>query len=362
MSLLTVGLIGIGILFLLLLSRMHIGFVMALVGFLGTIYLLSVDPGLILLGTVPYRTAASYALAALPLFVFMGALASASGLSRDLYSTVYTWLGHLPGGLAMATVGACSGFAAVSGSSVATAATIGAVALPEMKRYKYDPALATGCVACGGTIGILIPPSIILVIYGILTEQSIGRLFVAAIIPGLLEALFYLFTIYILCRRNIKMGPPGPRTSFKEKMVSLKDVWGALLIFLVVIGGIYRGIFTPTEAAAVGAFGVFLIGIGRRRFSRRNLLTSLLETAKITGMIFGILIGAYIFGYFLAVSELPFELAGIAGSLAVNRYIILGLILLVYMILGCVVESFTMIVLTVPIVFPLFIAMGCTCC
>jgi len=358
MSAFSAGLCGIIFLLILLFSRMPIGFAMGIAGVVGTFYLIGVDAALTVLGLVPYRTAASFTLAVLPLFVLMGALASASGLCQDVYAAIYKLVGHFPGGLAMATVGGCAGFAAVSGSSVATAATLGSVALPEMRRYRYDPALATGCLAAGGTIGILIPPSIGFIIYALLTEQSIGKLFAAGIIPGSLQVLFYIVTIYVLCRRNMALGPPGEVTSFKAKISSLKGIWGALFIFLLVMGGIYFGIFTPTEAGAIGVFGVFLFGFIRKRFNFQNIIKSGLETTRTTGMIFGLLIGAMIFSYFLAVSEFPFELARIVGDLEINKYLILALIFVIYMILGCVVESMAMVILTVPIFFPIIIGMG----
>jgi len=258
----------------------------------------------------------------------------------------------------MATVGACAGFAAVSGSSVATAVTMGTVALPEMERYKYDPRLATGCIAAGGTIGILIPPSIGFVLYGILTQQSIGKLFVAGFIPGVLEAIFYIITIYVLCKRNPLMGPPAPRTSFVEKMFSLKGTWGVLALFVLVIGGIYLGVFTPSEAAAIGAFGALLFALGRRKLGWQGFKSSLVDTAESSGMAIGILLTAMIFGYFLAVTRLPFELADVVAGLPIPPLGVLLLILLIYMVLGCVMPALAMIVLTVPIFYPLAMAVG----
>ncbi len=358
MTSLTVGLIGIGILFILLFSRMPIGFVMALVGFAGFAYLTDFEAALGLLRTVPYRTFADYSMSVIPLFILMGEFCFFAGLSKDLYDTVHSWLGHLRGGLSMATVGACAGFAAVSGSSLATAATMGKVALPEMKRYKYDDRLATGSIAAGGTIGILIPPSVVLIIYGVITEQSIGKLFAAGFIPGILEAVFYMATIYILCRHNPLLGPPGPKTSLKQKIVSLKNTWVVLLLFALVIGGLYFGVFSPTEAAGVGAFGAFAFGLARRRLGWQAIKSSLIEAGKTTAMIFIILTGAMILGYFLAVSRLPFELASFIGGLAINRYLILGFILVIYVLLGCVMDSLAMILLTVPIFFPLITQLG----
>lgn len=354
----TAGLAGIGILILLLFSGLEIGLVIGLTGFLGMAYISSSNAALGLLSTVPYTTVASYNLSIVPLFILMGAFSFYSGLSRDLYWTMYRWLGRLPGGLAMATVGACAGFAAASGSSLATAATLGTVALPEMKKYKYDDKLATGSVAAGGTIGILIPPSVVLVIYAILTEQSIGKLFLAGFIPGILEAVFYMVTIYILCKRNPLLGPAGAKTTLFEKLISLKDTWGVLILFGLVMGGIYTGIFSPTEAAGVGAMGAFLFALGKRKLTWQNFTAGIMETGKTTAMTFLFLIGAMIFGYFLAVTRLPFTLADFALGLAVNRYIILVAMLLVYFFLGCIMSSIAMILLTVPIFFPVVMALG----
>jgi tripartite ATP-independent transporter DctM subunit len=288
----------------------------------------------------------------------MGEFSFNAGISRDLFFTVHKWLGRFKGGLAMATVGGCAGFAAVCGSSMATAATMGTVALAEMKRYKYDDALATGCVAAGGTMGIMIPPSIGLAIYGILTEQSIGKLFLAGFIPGLLEAISYIVTISIICTINPEAGPRGPATTFVEKIASLKGTWSVFLLFIVVIGGIYIGIFSPTEAAAVGAFGALLIAFARRRLGFSEFRNSLFGSIKIVAMLYFIVMGALIFGYFLSATRLPFELSTIISNLSVNRYIILAIIILVYIFLGCVMESMAIVLITVPILFPLIMNLG----
>ena len=358
MTPLVIGYIGIAILIILLFSGIHIGVVMGLVGFLGMAYISGWGAGLGVLKTVPLTTFANYGLSVVPLFILMGSLCFHAGISKDLYDTVHSWLGHLRGGLAMATVGACAGFAAVSGSSLATAATMGTVALPEMKRYKYSQALATGCVAAGGTLGILIPPSVPLIIYGILTQQSIGKLFLAGIIPGVLQAAFYMAVIHILCRRNPLLGPPGPKTSLREKILSLKNTWVVLILFVGIIGGIYLGIFSPTEAAGVGACGALIFAIAMRRLRLSNFKDSLVETTKTTAMIFVIFLGAMILGYFLAATRLPFEIASLVGGLSINRYVILLLILVVYLFLGCIMDSLAMILLTVPIFFPLITALG----
>ena len=255
MSPIFVGFIGMFVLIILIFARMHIGVSMGLVGFLGFAYIVGIEPALGVLRTVPYSTLSSQNLSVIPLFILMGAFAFTAGISEDLYRTVNKWLGHFRGGLAMATVAACACFAAISGSSLATAATLGKVAMPEMKKYKYDTALATGSIAAGGSIGILIPPSVILIIYGIITEQSIGKLFLAGFIPGLLEAVFYIIAIMIITRMNPALGPPGPRSTMNERILSLFKVWEVIVLFVVVIGGIYIGVFTPTEAAGVGAFG-----------------------------------------------------------------------------------------------------------
>ncbi|MFH1490091.1 MAG: TRAP transporter large permease subunit, partial [Pseudomonadota bacterium] len=252
-----VGVIGICVLIVLLFSGLQIGVAMGLVGFVGFAALMGLEPALGILKTVPYTTFAHQSLSVIPLFILMGSFAFTAGMSEDLYTAVYKWMGHFRGGLAMATVVACAFFAAISGSSLATAATLGAVALPEMKKYKYHDGLATGAVAAGGSIGILIPPSVILIIYGIITEQSIGKLFLAGFIPGIMETIFYIFTIAYLTYFKPHHGPRGPRTTFSEKIKALKKIWEVVLLFIVVIGGIYKGVFTPTEAAGIGAFGTF---------------------------------------------------------------------------------------------------------
>jgi C4-dicarboxylate transporter DctM subunit len=358
MTPLTIGYIGIALLIVLLFSGIHIGVVMGAIGFLGIACISGWAAGLIVLKTVPFTTFANYSMSVVPLFILMGGFCFYAGISKELYDTVHKWLGHLRGGLAMATVGACAAFAAVSGSSLATAATMGTVALPEMRRYRYDPSLAAGCIAAGGSIGILIPPSVPLIIYGILANESIGKLFMAGIIPGVLEAIFYIITIYILCRLEPAKGPSGSRTGFMEKVTSLKATWGVLLLFIIVIGGIYVGIFSPTEAAGVGACGACIFAMVRRRLDWQNFKASVVGTVKTTSMIFVIFLGAMILGYFLAVTRLPFELAEFVGGLPVNRYVILALILVVYFMLGCIMDSLAMILLTVPIFYPLITALG----
>ena len=358
MSPVTIGIIGIFFLFVLLALRMQIGFSMALVGFVGFTVLCSLEASFSLLGMEAFKTGTAYSLTVIPLFILMGQFANHSRMGFEIYDTVYKWIGFLPGGLSMATTGACAGFAAISGSSLATAATMGMVALPEMKRFKYDDSLATGCIAAGGTLGILIPPSTVLIIYGILTEQPIATLFIAGILPGVLLSGLFIVTIYALTKYNPSLGPPGPRFTMKEKIYSLKGTWSLLSLFLLVIGGLYTGWFTPTEAAGVGAFGAFSITIIKRRLTWGNLRGSLTETAKTTAMVFVILIGANIFGYFLTVSQIPDQLSTWIGELGLNRYVVMAMLILAYIVLGCFMEGLAIMVLTIPIVFPMVMDMG----
>jgi tripartite ATP-independent transporter DctM subunit len=352
------GFLGIFVMLILLLLRMQIGIAMGLVGFLGFAYITGWGPAFGILKTVPYTTFASNDLSVIPLFILMGSFAFVAGMSEDLYRSVRTLFGNLRGGLAIATVAACACFAAISGSSLATAATLAKVAMPEMKKFNYDTALATGSIAAGGCIGILIPPSVILIIYGIITEQSIGKLFMAGFIPGILQAVFYIIIIMILCRRNPAMGPPGPSTTASEKFFAFLKTWQVVVLFLIVIGGIYSGIFTPTEAAGIGAFIAFLFTILRGKMTWENLRTSLTSTASTTGMLFLIVLGAMILGYFFSVTRLPFELATMVSELPVNRYVILVLILLTLMLLGCLMDSMAIVLLTVPVFYPLILQLN----
>jgi len=354
----TVGIIGLSVLLILLFSGIPIGFGMGLIGFLGFCYLVGIGPGLGLLKTVPYSTFASQSLSVIPLFVLMGTFAFSAGLSKDLYNAAYKWLGHFRGGLAMATVGACALFASISGSSLATAATMGTVALPEMKKYKYDPALATGAVAAGGSMGILIPPSVILIIYGIITEQSIGKLFLAGFIPGVLEGVSYMIVISILTKFKPELGPRGPKTNNSEKLRAISSTWEVAALFVLVIGGIYVGIFTAGEAAGIGAFGAFFFGLIKKRLNWKTFKSSLFSSVKTTAMIFTIILGAMFLGYFLTVSRIPTELATYIGNLHINRYLILIFILLTFMALGCVIETMAIILLTVPIFYPAIVHLG----
>ena len=353
-----IGVLGIFFLFLLLALRMQIGFAMALVGFLGFWVLNSFDSGFSVLGMEAFKTGSSYTLSVIPLFILMGQFANASRMGADIYLTIYRWIGFLPGGLAMATIAACSCFAAISGSSLATAATMGMVALPEMKRFRYSDTLATGCIAAGGTLGILIPPSTVLIIYGILTEQSIATLFIAGILPGILLSLLFMLTIFIMTKWKPFLGPPGPRFSVSEKTRSLKDTWGIMLLFLLVVGGLYTGWFTPTEAAGVGAFGAFLITVVKGRLTSKNLGQALMDSARTTGMIFGILIGANILQYFLTISQMPDRLTDFVVNMGVSHYTVMFVLVLVFIILGCFMEGLSIMLLTIPIIYPIVLKLG----
>jgi C4-dicarboxylate transporter DctM subunit len=358
MNPLVTAIFGLALLLTLLFLRMPIGLSMAMTGFLGFSILSTFTAGFSMLGLVTYQTASSYTLTVIPLFILMGQFAGHSRMGVDLYHCIYRWIGFLPGGLAMATVAACAGFAAVSGSSLATAATMGMVALPEMKRFHYDDRLATGTVAAGGTLGIMIPPSTVMVIYGILTEQPIGTLFVAGILPGLLLSGLFLLTIYILTVRNPALGPPGPRFSIRERISALRAIAGILCLFILVVGGLYTGWFTPSEAAGIGASGALIIMFFKGCLKRVNLLASLKETTLTTAMIFLVLIGANIFGYFLAVSQVPEWVISQSISFGVNRYLVLGFVCLVYMVLGCLMEGLSIMVITLPIIYPLMMNLG----
>ncbi len=346
------------LLFALLAIGMPIGFAMAGAGFLGSLLLIDLDAALALLGQTAYETPITYDLSVVPLFVLMGYFATTSGLSEGLYRACYTWLGHRRGGLALATIGGCGAFAAICGSSLATAATMSQVALPEMKRYNYDVRLATGSIAAGGTIGILIPPSVILVLYGILTETSISELFLAGIVPGILTVIFFMVTISIVTRINPELGPRGEATTALDKLKAFKDVWGTVMLFLLVIGGIYLGVFSPTEAAGIGAMGALGLAVLARRLTPAIFLRCMMDTVKTSAMIFTILIGAIMFNNFLVLSAVPDALGEWIQTLPLGPHGILVIILLIYLVLGCALDSLAMILLTIPIFFPVVQNLG----
>jgi C4-dicarboxylate transporter DctM subunit len=358
MSLLTIGIIGIIALVILLYSKMPVGFAMAFLGFIGFGYVVNFNAASSLLARDVWDVFSSYNLTVIPLFVFMGQIAFYAGISRRLYDSAYVLLGHRRGGLAMTTVGACAGFAAICGSTNATAATMATVALPEMKRYGYDMGLATGTVAAAGSLGILIPPSVIFIVYGILTEQSIGKLFAAGIIPGILLCFLFLLTIHFRVMKNPSLAPPGPKTAFREKIRSFAGILEALVLFLLVMGGIFFGIFTPTEAAATGAFMTLLLAVIRRQLNWKDFIQSLADTTKISCMIMVIVTGAVVFGHFMAITRLPYSLASYVGSLPLPPHAVIVVIILVYLVGGCFMDSLAMIMLTIPIFFPIVQTLG----
>jgi len=358
MSLTAIGIIGIIILVVFLFTNMPVGFVMGLVGFLGFSYIKGFGPGLSIMAKDVFEVFSSYGLTVIPLFVFMGQLSFYSGISRRLYDSAYVLLGSRRGGLAMATVGACAGFSAISGSTNATAATMATVTLPEMKRYGYDMGLATGTVAAAGSLGILIPPSVIFIIYGILTEQSIGKLFAAGILPGILLSVLFLLVIYLRVLLNPSLAPPGPKTSFRKKIKSFMGVFETILLFGLVMGGIFFGIFTPTEAAAAGAFLTLVLAIVRKQLTWKGFLKSIADTTRISCMVMVIVAGATIFGHFMAVTRVPFELAAWVSNLPLPGFAIMMVIILIYLFGGCFMDAFAMIMLTIPIFFPVAQALG----
>jgi tripartite ATP-independent transporter DctM subunit len=358
MSPVIIGIFGFVVLFSLLAVGMPIGGGMALVGFAGVWYLISDAAAFIKLAVVPFQTVTDYSLAVLPLFILMAQVVFVSGMGRDLFNLASKWLGHKRGGVAMAAVAGSGIFAAVSASSIATATTMGLVSIPEMKRLKYDPALATGAVAAGGTMGVLIPPSGALIIFGILTETSIGKLFVAGIVPGILEALFYIAVIIILCAWRPELGPPAEKAPFAEKIKALGSCGEIVALIVFVLTGLIIGWFTPTEAGAVGGFGAIIMCTLRGRLTWEGFKTAIVDTLKTTGMIYGILIGALIFNVFVAASTIPYVLSEFIGNMALPPMAILIMVLVLYFFLGCFLDVAAMTVLTIPIFFPLVVSLG----
>ena len=358
MSPTSLGIIGIIVMVLVFLSRMPVAYVMAMIGYLGFSILISGKGGLNLLSRNIYDVFASYGLTTIPLFILMGQLAFNSGISRRLYDTGYKYLGSTRGGLAMATVAACTAFGAVCGSSPATAATMATVGLPEMKRYKYADELATGSVASGGGLGMIMPPSVVLIVYGILTEQSIGALFVAGIFPAILVTILFIFSIYIRCTYAPEQGPPGESFSWKEKVKSLAGMGETLIVFILVIGGLFMGFFTPTEAAAVGSFGVLAVSLIRRQLTWEGFVKSLYETLGTSCMVMLLIAGAIVFGKFLAVTRIPFDIANWVGGFDLPSYMIMAIVIGIYFFGGCFMDALAFVTLTVPIFFPVVMELG----
>lgn len=353
-----IALIGLVVMFAFIAVGMPIGFAMLLAGVLGNAYLLSTGAATHLLATNVWEQFSSYSLSVVPLFVLMGQFAYRAGVTERLYDAAYKWVGRLPGGLASTTIAASAGFSAICGSNSAATATMGAIALPEMRRYNYSPALSAGAVAVGGTLGVIIPPSVVLIIIAVQTEQSVLDLFLAAIIPGLILAVMFILTIAALCARNPALGPKGPQTTWGEKLRALSGVVETLLLFAIVIGGLYMGFFTPTEAGAAGAFVALIIGLVCRRLPWKSIVLSVAETLRISAMVILLITGAVLFGRFLTVSGLPFELAGWAASLPVDPIVIMLVVMLIFLIGGMLMDALGFLVVTIPIFFPLAVALG----
>lgn len=354
-----VGILGIIVLLIVLfVLGMPVGFAMAVVGFCGFSYVVTPQAALNMIATDLWTTFSKYGLTVIPLFILMGYLAFNAGIAERLYDAAYKWVGHWRGGLAIATIAADEMFAAICGSNTATAATMGAVALPQMNKYNYDTRLSTGTVVTGGTLGTVMPPSVVLIIIGLQTEQSIVKLFLAGILPAIVLGLLFVVTIIVLCRIYPDFGPAGPKTSLVDKLKSLLGVIEAVTIFALVIGGLYFGVFTPTEAGAAGVLITLVVSFTTRKLTWKGFIRSIGDTLKISCMVYMLVTGAIIFGRFLAVTRLPFIVADFAASLPVSPYVILAMVMVIYLLGGCFMDSLGFLVLTIPIFFPLGVALG----
>lgn len=353
-----VALLGFVLMFVFMALRVPIGVAMGLSGILGFAALSGAGPALKLLGQVPLSVLTDYNLSIIPMFVLMGAFSASAGMSRELFAAGIAWLGHRRGGLALATITACGGFAAINGSSVATAATMTQVALPEMRKAGYDPGLSAGLIAAGGTLGIMIPPSVIFVLYGIMTETDITQLFFAGVVPGAIAMLFYSLVIVFMGWWRPAAMPRGPLYGWRERFLSLRTLWATLLLFLVVLGGMYIGVFTATEAAGVGAVGALVIGLVRGQLKTRQIKETLIGSLRISASIMTIVLGAYLFGYFLTITQFTQKAIEFLVHLPVGAYGVLALVMVGYLILGAVMDELAMILLTVPIVFPAMMHLG----
>lgn len=353
-----IGAIGFVALFVLLFLGAPIAFGLLLIGFMGFAVLQGLDPALAMVGQIAFTTVLNEELSVIPLFILMGGFVAVSRLSDDLYAAANAFLGHRRGGLAMATVVACAGFASVCGSSFATAATMCKVALPPMRKYGYADTLAAGSIASGATLGIMIPPSVPLLLYGIITRTDVGKLFIAGILPGLLGTALYMFSVYVVTQRNPGLGPPGTRSSARQRWRALSHIWAVLALFVFIIGGIYAGIFTPTEAAGVGAFAGLVYALWRRSLSWRGLLDVLLDSAKTTGTIFFLLIGAFVYSNFIDIAGVPKELARWISDTTLAPVAVIVIVIAIYIVLGCILDSMSMLFLTVPLFFPIVAGLG----
>ena len=353
-----IGLIGFVILLALAFAGLHLGVAMFLTGFLGFAYIRGFEASVSLAGTLIFDASMSYSFALLPLFLLMGNLIYRSKLSEDLYDTANAWMGHRPGGLAKATVAACGGFAAVCGSSIVTTTTMASVAIPSMRRYKYHDGLSTGAIAAGGTLGILIPPSVLLVFYGILTNTDIGKLFIAGIMPGLISIATYFVVIDVMTRVKPDLGPRGDKLPIGERLRSLKKVWGVIALFIFVLGGIYVGFVTPVEAGAMGAIGALLFALGRRILSFRDFQEALLQSVRTSAMLFFVIFGAQLFSGIINAADLPGQTLNWIQGLSLSPSGILAIILLFYIAFGCIFSAFALVLLTVPVFYPLIAGLG----
>lgn len=352
------GIISLIALFSFIFLGLPIGAAMAFASLAGMSHLVSAEAGLSLLGMVSKTVSSNYSWSVAPLFIFMGILVSACRFSQDIFDTAYKWMGHLKGGLASATIGACAVFAAVVGDSLSGVVTMGSIALPEMKKYRYDMKLSTGCVAVGGSLGILIPPSMGFIVYGLMTEQSIGKLFMAGLAPGIVVTIMLVIMITVRCHLNPTLGPAGEKSSWADRLRFTLRSWHVLSLFLVVLGGIWFGLFTPTEAGAIGVFVSFIIGIALRRFTGKDVLRSLMEAMKLISSIFFIFIYATAFTQYIAVTMLPNLMASGVADLPIGRYGILVVIMFIYLLLGCVMNALPVIILTLPILYPTVLTLG----
>ena len=360
------SILGLGAVLVLVFLRMPIAISMGLVGLVGFAQIRGFHAAISMVGRLIIDTAQDYGLSVVPLFILMGLFVSRGGLSRELYQVSNAFLGHFRGGLAMATIVACAGFSAICGSSLATAATMSKVAMPQMRKFGYKDHLSTASIAAGGTLGILIPPSVILVIYGLLTETSIGKLFIAGVIPGIIGVLFYLVAVKMTIIRDPEAGPAGDRSGWADRLAALRGVWAVLLLFFLVIGGLYGALnfwplnltFSPTEAAGMGAAGAFLIALARGSLTFRDTFEVLSEAATTSAALFTVLIGAWVFSNFVNLAGLPEGLRAMVASAGMAPMTVMLMILGIYIVLGCVFESLSMLLLTVPIFFPLVIGLG----
>jgi tripartite ATP-independent transporter DctM subunit len=354
----TEALVGFAAFLALAFLRVPMAFAMGIVGFLGFAYKVNFNAAAAMIGQTTYETGLNYTLSVIPLFILMGSFVVRARMSEELYRAAYVFLGHLRGGLAISTVVACAGFGAICGSSIATAATFTKVAYPSMRKFGYSDALAAGSIAAGGTLGILIPPSTIMVIFGIMTETNIGKLFVAGILPGLIATGLLCLAVVWITWRDPRAGPPGERSSGAERIDSVKHVWPVVALFVLVIGGIYAGVFTATEGAGIGAGGAFLFALARRALTWKVLLEVLIESARTTSMLFMILIGALIFANFINYTSMPADLKGFASQFQATPWLVIAAICVIYVVLGTAMEELSMILLTVPLFFPVVTALG----